>query len=85
VLWRIYQSCKDGWGRTPIRDSNLYGLVFQSYQSITAFRTNDEKVYLDVDWITLGPREVQEKVSGEDKKATEKKIKEGVYSGGNLN
>ena len=57
------------------------GIYFQSYRSIIAFRSNDQKITLDRDkWnysVTTG--KYRNIFLGETKKETEAKIKKGEY------
>ena len=57
------------------------GTYFQSYKSIIAFKDKDGNITLGRDWgysVTTG--KYRNIFLGEDKKTTEKKIKEGVYT-----
>lgn len=62
------------------------GVAFQSYNTVIAFRDHNGQVTLDTEWdysVTTG--KYRNIFLGENKQATEKKIKSGVYKIDNLN
>jgi len=63
------------------------GVYFQSYNSVIAFKSNDNKISIDKNYwdYSRTTGKYRNIFLGEDKKETERKIKEGIYKLVDLN